>query len=191
MRVNHIYAIAATAVFAGALPKQQSSVDPIIDKAVATYNKTTTSKGTFEQAITNPLTGSTVKAMGEFQQQRQPARVLAPVRSAEGRHDHRRREVAVGVPTELHTRSGHQGADDRRWRGKPRPRLTVLRFAENALHDHRRGNRDGGWRARRTLSSSSRRRAPSRSLRRRCGSTTPTERFVSSRRSNRRASPGS
>jgi outer membrane lipoprotein-sorting protein len=75
VRVNHIYAIAATAVFAGALPKQQSSVDPIIDKAVATYNKTTTSKGTFEQAITNPLTGSTVKAMGEFQQQRQPARV--------------------------------------------------------------------------------------------------------------------
>jgi outer membrane lipoprotein carrier protein len=73
--VNHIYAIAATAVFAGALPKQQAPVDPIIDKAVATYNKTKTSKGTFEQAITNPLTGSTVKAVGEFQQQREPARV--------------------------------------------------------------------------------------------------------------------
>ena len=75
MRVNHIYAIAATALFAGAVPKQQGSVDPIIDKAVATYNKTKTSKGTFEQAITNPLTGSTVKAAGEFQQQREPARV--------------------------------------------------------------------------------------------------------------------
>ena len=75
MRVNHIYAIAATALFAGALPKHQGSVDPIIDKAVATYNNTKTSKGTFEQAITNPLTGSTVKATGEFQQQRQPARV--------------------------------------------------------------------------------------------------------------------
>ena len=74
MRVNHIYAIAATALFAGALPKQQSSVDAVIDKAVATYNKTKTSKGTFEQAITNPLTGSTVKAVGEFQQQREPAR---------------------------------------------------------------------------------------------------------------------
>jgi len=46
----------------------------MIDKAVATYNKTKTSKGTFEQAITNPLTGSTVKAVGEFQQQREPAR---------------------------------------------------------------------------------------------------------------------
>ena len=74
MRVNHIYAIAATALFAGAPPKQQSSVDAIIDKAVATYNKTKTSRGTFEQAITNPLTGSTVKAIGEFQQQREPAR---------------------------------------------------------------------------------------------------------------------
>jgi len=72
--VNHIYAIAATALFAGAPPKQQSSVDAIIDKAVATYTRTKTSKGTFEQAITNPLTGSTVKASGEFQQQREPAR---------------------------------------------------------------------------------------------------------------------
>jgi outer membrane lipoprotein carrier protein len=72
--VNYIYAIAATALFTGAAPKQQGSVDPIIDKAVATYKNTKTSKGTFEQAITNPLTGSTVKAMGEFQQQRQPAR---------------------------------------------------------------------------------------------------------------------
>jgi outer membrane lipoprotein carrier protein len=72
--VNCIYAIAATALFTGAAPKQQGSVDPIIDKAVATYKNTKTSKGTFEQAITNPLTGSTVKAMGEFQQQRQPAR---------------------------------------------------------------------------------------------------------------------
>jgi outer membrane lipoprotein carrier protein len=72
--VNCIYAIAATALFTGAVPKQQGSVDPIIDKAVATYKNTKTSKGTFEQAITNPLTGSTVKAMGEFQQQRQPAR---------------------------------------------------------------------------------------------------------------------
>ena len=74
MRVNHIYVLAATAIFAGALPRQQGSVDAVIDKAVATYNKTKTSKGAFEQAITNPLTGSTVKAAGEFQQQREPAR---------------------------------------------------------------------------------------------------------------------
>ena len=75
MTLNHIYALAAWAlVSTGAAPKKQGSVDPIIDKAVATYNKTKTSKGTFDQAITNPLTGSTVKASGQFEQQRQPAR---------------------------------------------------------------------------------------------------------------------
>jgi len=74
VRVNYIHAIAASALLGSAAPRQQSPVDGVIDKAVATYNKTKTSKGTFEQAITNPLTGSTVKAVGEFQQQRQPAR---------------------------------------------------------------------------------------------------------------------
>ena len=74
MRVNYIHLIAASALVAGATPRQQSTVDAVIDKAVATYNKTKTSRGTFEQAITNPLTGSTVKAIGEFQQQREPAR---------------------------------------------------------------------------------------------------------------------
>jgi outer membrane lipoprotein carrier protein len=72
--VNYIQVIAAIALLGGAAPRQQSTVDAVIDKAVATYNKTKTSKGTFEQAITNPLTGSTVKAIGEFQQQRDPAR---------------------------------------------------------------------------------------------------------------------
>jgi outer membrane lipoprotein carrier protein len=72
--VNYIHVIAATALVGAAAPQQQSPVDTVIDKAVATYSKTKTSKGTFEQAITNPLTGSTVKAIGEFQQQREPAR---------------------------------------------------------------------------------------------------------------------
>jgi len=74
VRVNYIQAAVAAAVLALPAVTQQSSVDGIIDKAVAAYNKTKTSKGTFEQAITNPLTGSTVKAVGEFEQQRQPAR---------------------------------------------------------------------------------------------------------------------
>ena len=73
MRVNHIHVVAASALLALGTPKKQG-VDPVIDKAVETYNKTKTSKGTFEQAITNPLTGSTAKARGEFEQQRQPAR---------------------------------------------------------------------------------------------------------------------
>lgn len=74
MRVNYIHAALVGSLVALAAPAQQSSVDAMIDKAVATYNKTKTSTGTFEQAITNPLTGSTVKAVGEFQQQREPAR---------------------------------------------------------------------------------------------------------------------
>ena len=75
MRVHYIQAVVASALLAVAAPgKQQAQVDGIIDKAVATYNKTKTSKGTFEQAITNPLTGSVVKAIGAFEQQRQPAR---------------------------------------------------------------------------------------------------------------------
>jgi len=72
--VNYIQAAVVGAFAAIAASRQQSPVDAVIDKAVATYNKTKTSKGTFEQAITNPLTGSTVKAVGEFQQQREPAR---------------------------------------------------------------------------------------------------------------------
>jgi outer membrane lipoprotein carrier protein len=71
--VNHIHVVAVGVVLAFGAPQKQD-VDPVIDKAVETYTKTRTSKGTFEQAITNPLTGSTVKARGEFEQQRQPAR---------------------------------------------------------------------------------------------------------------------
>jgi outer membrane lipoprotein carrier protein len=74
MRIYHISVVAASSLVAIVAPKKQQGVDAIIDKAVATYNNTKTSKGTFEQAITNPLTGSTVKATGEFEQQRQPAR---------------------------------------------------------------------------------------------------------------------
>lgn len=73
MRVNPIYVLGASAVLAAAAPRQQG-VDAVIDKAVATYTKTNTSKGTFDQSITNPLTGSAVKSSGQFEQQRQPAR---------------------------------------------------------------------------------------------------------------------
>jgi len=73
VRLNHIYVAAALALAAGAV-QAQSPVDAIIDKAVAAYAKTRTSTGTFEQAITNPLTGSTARARGAFEQQRQPAK---------------------------------------------------------------------------------------------------------------------
>jgi outer membrane lipoprotein carrier protein len=74
MPVNHIYVVAASALLAIGAPKRQGPAESIVEKAVATYEKTRTSKGTFEQVITNPLTGSTVRARGEFEQQRQPAR---------------------------------------------------------------------------------------------------------------------
>jgi outer membrane lipoprotein carrier protein len=74
MRVYHINVVALGALFAVGAPRTQSPVDGIVDKAVAAYNSTRTSKGTFEQAITNPLTGTTVKARGAFEQQRKPAR---------------------------------------------------------------------------------------------------------------------
>lgn len=74
MRVYHINVVAASSLLALAAPKRQGPAESIVDKAAATYAKTRTSKGTFEQAITNPLTGSTVQARGEFEQQRQPAR---------------------------------------------------------------------------------------------------------------------
>ena len=73
MRVNHIHAVAIGTLLAVGVPKRQG-VDAVIDKAVETYQKTRTSKGTFEQAITNPLTGTSAKALGEFEQQRQPAK---------------------------------------------------------------------------------------------------------------------
>ena len=41
-----------------------------IDLAVSAYSKIRTSRATFEQTITNPLTGSTLKSRGEFEQER-------------------------------------------------------------------------------------------------------------------------
>lgn len=74
MKVNHIHAVIAAALIVAPAAGAQSPSDAIIDKAVTAYNRTKTSSGSFEQAITNPLTGSTVRARGTFEQQRQPAR---------------------------------------------------------------------------------------------------------------------
>lgn len=74
MTLNHIYAAAAGVALVAGAARAQSPVDGLIDKAVAAYDRTRTSTGTFEQAITNPLSGSTVRARGAFEQQRQPAK---------------------------------------------------------------------------------------------------------------------
>jgi outer membrane lipoprotein carrier protein len=48
----------------------QSPADRAIDAAVKAYANIRTAKATFEQTITNPLVGSTLKSKGEFEQSR-------------------------------------------------------------------------------------------------------------------------
>ena len=48
----------------------QSPADKAIDSAVKAYTNVKTAKATFEQTITNPLLGSTLKSRGEFEQSR-------------------------------------------------------------------------------------------------------------------------
>jgi outer membrane lipoprotein carrier protein len=57
----------ALALAAQSAPAQ--SVDPTIDRAVAAWQAAKTVRASFEQTLTNPLTGSDVTARGEFQQQ--------------------------------------------------------------------------------------------------------------------------
>jgi outer membrane lipoprotein carrier protein len=49
---------------------QATPADAAIDRAVAAYAGVRTARATFEQNITNPLTGSDVASKGEFQQSR-------------------------------------------------------------------------------------------------------------------------
>src|SRR5688572_769143 len=44
--------------------------DAALDKAIATYGKMDTFHATFEQSLTNPLTGSTMQARGEVHRQK-------------------------------------------------------------------------------------------------------------------------
>lgn len=61
-------AVAATLAF-GAPTLAAQSVDQTIDRAVAAWQAAKTVRASFEQTLTNPLTGSKVTARGEFQQQ--------------------------------------------------------------------------------------------------------------------------
>ena len=42
----------------------------LLDRAVASWAKVKTARASFEQTITNPLTGRTLTASGEYQQER-------------------------------------------------------------------------------------------------------------------------
>jgi outer membrane lipoprotein carrier protein len=61
--------IALAALVAAAAPAGAQSTDPI-DRAVAAWAKIKTVKGTFEQTVTNSLTGTSATARGEYVQER-------------------------------------------------------------------------------------------------------------------------
>ena len=55
------------------LPSSLAAARPqpdLLDRAVAAWTKVKTARATFEQTITNPLTGRTLTASGEYQQER-------------------------------------------------------------------------------------------------------------------------
>lgn len=55
-------------------PVVRQSVDAAIDRAIAAWGKVRTLKATFEQSLTNPITGSTMESRGTLQQQK-PSRL--------------------------------------------------------------------------------------------------------------------
>jgi outer membrane lipoprotein carrier protein len=61
---------AATTVAAVAAPLAAQSADATIDRAAATWAKIKTVRGTFEQTVTNSLTGSSANARGTYVQER-------------------------------------------------------------------------------------------------------------------------
>jgi outer membrane lipoprotein carrier protein len=60
-------ALLAPLSLAAARPRAQGD---LLDRAVSAWTKVKTARATFEQTITNPLTGRTLTATGEYQQQR-------------------------------------------------------------------------------------------------------------------------
>ena len=59
-----------TGLAVGATPIAAQSPDAIIDRAVAAWGKITTVRGTFEQTVTNALTGSSASSKGTYAQER-------------------------------------------------------------------------------------------------------------------------
>jgi outer membrane lipoprotein carrier protein len=60
---------AAVALALATRPLAAQTVDRTIDRAVAAWQAAKTVRASFEQTLTNPLTGSEVTARGDFQQQ--------------------------------------------------------------------------------------------------------------------------
>ena len=62
--------IALTVLVLAAAPLGAQSLDRTIDRAVEAWDKVKTVRGTFEQTVTNSLTGSSAVARGKYVQQR-------------------------------------------------------------------------------------------------------------------------
>jgi outer membrane lipoprotein carrier protein len=77
MTIASMWAVAACAaapLLVSSSGAAQQDPAAVLDRAVATYANVTTAQGTFEQSITNPLTGTANAARGDFVQQR-PSRL--------------------------------------------------------------------------------------------------------------------
>ena len=55
---------------AGVVPAAAQSPDATLDRAVDAWSRVKTARATFEQTLTNPLTGTSANARGEFLEQR-------------------------------------------------------------------------------------------------------------------------
>jgi outer membrane lipoprotein carrier protein len=66
--MRFLVALTGLAVGAGSLAAQ--TPDAIIDRAVAAWGKITTVRGTFEQTVTNALTGTSASSKGTYAQER-------------------------------------------------------------------------------------------------------------------------
>jgi len=71
MRINVLLASVLTAGTPIVAPLAgQSSPAEVIDRAVAAWAKITTVRGTFEQTVSNSLTGTSASSRGTFAQER-------------------------------------------------------------------------------------------------------------------------
>lgn len=67
-----LISLAVVALSVGPTPskKPAQSVDAVINRAVAAWARVKTLRATFEQTLTNPITGSTMTSKGELQQRK-------------------------------------------------------------------------------------------------------------------------
>jgi hypothetical protein len=95
------------------------SADAAIDRAVAAWKPVKTARGSFEQFVTNSLTGGTATARGEFQQER-PNRLMIRFTEPAGRPHRRRRHGALGLPPQQRAGTSREASRDRPRRGADR-----------------------------------------------------------------------